>query len=76
MREWPFGEFRLACLSPPDVDGFHLEILGSPAPFPRRGHRRGGGEPAVRRLPARLPAGGQRRRRPRRAEPARRPGRR
>ncbi|MET8008909.1 VOC family protein [Streptomyces sp. NPDC005271] len=34
VREWPYGELRLAYLCPPSDDGFHLELLAGPVPSP------------------------------------------
>ncbi len=35
LQEWPYGELKLAYLSPPADDDFHLEILAGPVPYPR-----------------------------------------
>lgn len=34
VTEWPYGDLRLAYLSPPDDDDFHLELLAGPVPHP------------------------------------------
>ncbi|GGX59639.1 hypothetical protein GCM10010358_12670 [Streptomyces minutiscleroticus] len=34
VQEWPYGELRLACLSPAADDDFHLELLAGPVPHP------------------------------------------
>ncbi|WP_061298914.1 VOC family protein [Herbidospora cretacea] len=35
LQEWPYGELKLAYLSPADDDDFHVEILAGPVPFPK-----------------------------------------
>ena len=34
LHEWPYGELRLAYISPPDDDDFHIELLAGPVPHP------------------------------------------
>ncbi|MET7765409.1 VOC family protein [Streptomyces sp. NPDC005393] len=36
LQEWPYGELRLAYLSPPNDDDFHLELLAGPVPSPNK----------------------------------------
>lgn len=38
LYEWPFGDQRLAYLSPANDDAFHIEILGGGSPNPKRGY--------------------------------------
>jgi lactoylglutathione lyase/glyoxylase I family protein len=35
LQEWPYGELKLAYLSPADDDDFHIELLAGPVPFPK-----------------------------------------
>ncbi|MET8139304.1 VOC family protein [Sphaerisporangium sp. NPDC005288] len=35
LHEWPYGGLRLAYLSPPNDDDFHVEILAGPVQFPK-----------------------------------------
>jgi glyoxylase I family protein len=35
LREWPYGELRVAYISPPDDDDFHIELLAGPVPHPK-----------------------------------------
>ncbi|MEV6415237.1 VOC family protein [Kribbella sp. NPDC051718] len=35
LQEWPYGELKLAYLSPANDDDFHLELLAGPIPFPK-----------------------------------------
>ena len=34
LQEWPYGDLKLAYLSPANDDDFHLELLAGPMPFP------------------------------------------
>ncbi|TCN39714.1 lactoylglutathione lyase/glyoxylase I family protein [Kribbella orskensis] len=34
LQEWPYGDLKLAYLSPANDDDFHLELLAGPVPFP------------------------------------------
>ena len=73
LQEWPYGDMRLAYLSLAADDGFHLELLAGPIEHSRPVLDDLAPEPHLRRLPALLPASGQRRQGPRRTC---RPGRR
>jgi lactoylglutathione lyase/glyoxylase I family protein len=35
LQEWPYGDLKLAYLSPATDDDFHLELLGGPVPYPK-----------------------------------------
>ncbi|WP_328616758.1 VOC family protein [Amycolatopsis sp. NBC_00355] len=35
LQEWPYGELKLAYLSPANDDDFHVELLAGPVPFPK-----------------------------------------
>jgi len=34
LQEWPYGDLKLAYLSPPNDDDFHVELLAGPVPTP------------------------------------------
>lgn len=35
LHEWPYADMKLAYLSLPDDDAFHLELLAGPVPLPQ-----------------------------------------
>jgi catechol 2,3-dioxygenase-like lactoylglutathione lyase family enzyme len=35
LQQWPYGELKLAYLSPANDDDFHLELLAGPVRFPQ-----------------------------------------